>query len=314
MQINFGKGSLETLEQDLLPVAIGNPQKTIYRRLLVELYGAMAFPLIQQVRHGEPSEVEKARGALRTIGTRAMKPLLDALVDEKEAQQRIAVDLLAFVENKSAGPALYAFATSQAEQPLRVQAMVAAGALRDPALLARFEAFYFPRGTKGSRRAIRCHWLRRGAWRGWETKEARPFCSSCCAEVRPICGPWPPSGSASRTIRSTSPSSHNSHARSRRATSRGAAAAFALGELGASDATGTLLTLAQGSDMLAATSGTLGARALAEETPPPRPSPTVFSRAIPRCARARCSRRWSSRPINIEARATPCRSPTVPST
>ena len=34
MQINLGKGTLESLEQDLLPVAIGNPRKTIYRRLL----------------------------------------------------------------------------------------------------------------------------------------------------------------------------------------------------------------------------------------------------------------------------------------
>ena len=45
MQINLGKGTLESLEQDLLPLAIGNPQKPIYRRLLVEIYGDLTFRL-----------------------------------------------------------------------------------------------------------------------------------------------------------------------------------------------------------------------------------------------------------------------------
>src|ERR1700691_6679239 len=49
MQINLGKGTLESLEQDLLPVAIGNPQRTIYRRLLVEVYESLAFELVQRI-------------------------------------------------------------------------------------------------------------------------------------------------------------------------------------------------------------------------------------------------------------------------
>ena len=73
MQMNLGKGTLGALEQDLLPAAIGNPRKPIYRRLLVELYGAMAFPLIQMVRHGQPAEVESARTA-RTPRSIPMRP------------------------------------------------------------------------------------------------------------------------------------------------------------------------------------------------------------------------------------------------
>src|SRR5439155_1661691 len=46
MQINLGKGTLESLEQELLPLAIGNPQKAIYRRLLVEIYGNLTFALV----------------------------------------------------------------------------------------------------------------------------------------------------------------------------------------------------------------------------------------------------------------------------
>ncbi len=146
MQINLGRGALETLERDLLPLAIGKPRKTVYRRLLVDLYGALAFPLMQQAQAGLPAEAEAARAELRAIGMRAVKPLLDALVDDKAAQQRIAVDLLAFVENKSAGAALFAFATGSAEQGLRTRAMLACGALRDSALLPKYQDFLFPKG------------------------------------------------------------------------------------------------------------------------------------------------------------------------
>ncbi len=54
MQVNLGKNTLGELERELLPVAVGNPQKSIYRRLLVELYGAMTFPLVQKLRGAEP--------------------------------------------------------------------------------------------------------------------------------------------------------------------------------------------------------------------------------------------------------------------
>ena len=93
MQINLGKGTLESLEQDLLPLAIGNPQKPIYRRLLVEIYGNLTYALVQRVKHGAASsspptpddkkDAEAAKEALSRIGARAVKPLLDALVDTR---------------------------------------------------------------------------------------------------------------------------------------------------------------------------------------------------------------------------------------
>ena len=147
LQVNLGRGTLTELERELLPVAVGNPQKTIYRRLLIELYGAMTFPLVQKVKHGGPGSAgaATARAELAKIGARAVKPLLDALADDKEAQQKIAIEVLAYVENKSAGPALYNFATGPADKNLRVRAMLAVGALRDPAMLPRFEAMLAPR-------------------------------------------------------------------------------------------------------------------------------------------------------------------------
>lgn len=144
MQLNLGRGTLESLEKELLPVTLGHPQKPLYRRLLVDLYGAMTFPLVQRVRYGTPQESADARTALTRIGARSVKPLLDALGDEALQQQTIAIEVLAFVENKNAGPSLFAFANGGAEQSLRVRAMVACGALRDPALLPKYRALLAP--------------------------------------------------------------------------------------------------------------------------------------------------------------------------
>jgi hypothetical protein len=149
MQINLGKGTLESLEQDLLPLAIGNPQRPIYRRLLVEIYGSLTFALVQRVRHGSARESGEARAALARIGGRAVKPLLDALADQDVSQQRIAIDVLAYVQNRNAAPPLFAFATGPAEPALRARAMIACGALEDVSLVPRYEALLFAKDTNG---------------------------------------------------------------------------------------------------------------------------------------------------------------------
>jgi cellulose synthase operon protein C len=150
MQINLGKGTLESLEQDLLPLAIDNPQKTIYRRLLVEIYESLTFALVQRTRHGTGKDATDARAALARVGQRAVKPLLDALADSDEGQQRVAIDVLAYVQNKNAAPALFSFATGPAETPLRVRAMIACGALEAAELVPRYERYLFPRSTDGA--------------------------------------------------------------------------------------------------------------------------------------------------------------------
>jgi tetratricopeptide (TPR) repeat protein len=147
MRINLSRNTLGDLEHELLPVAVGNPQKTIYRRLLVQLYGDMTFPLVQKLRGAEPRSpaASAARAELARIGARAVKPLLDALADDRESQQKVAIEVLAYVENKSAGPALYNYATGNADKTLRVRAMIACGGLRDPGLLPRFEQMLAPK-------------------------------------------------------------------------------------------------------------------------------------------------------------------------
>lgn len=249
IQINLGKGTLASLEQELLPVALGNPRKTIYRRLLVELYSDMAFPLIQRVRHGAPKDAATARDELVKMGTRAVKPLLDALADEKEAQQRIAIDVLSFVENKAAGPALFAFATGPADATLRVQAMVACGALRDAALLPRYEALLLPKGTAfgaGDPVAVAAAWsvARMG------DKRALPLLGSLLAKGTPEVRALAAVGIAAQRERREVPEL----VRVARSLDAGnvarAAAAYALGDLGAKEATPALVALAEGGDTL----------------------------------------------------------------
>ncbi len=146
-QLNLGKDSLATLERELLPIAVGNPQKPVYRRLLVELYGAMTAPLVDDARSERHDAAARARAELAKIGARGVKPLLDALTDDRASQQRIAIDVLAYVDNKSAAPALYTFAMGSADKALRVRAMIACGALRDPSLLPRYRATLLPQGS-----------------------------------------------------------------------------------------------------------------------------------------------------------------------
>lgn len=146
MQLNHARGTLESLERELLPVALGNPQKPIYRRLLVDIYGMLALPLIPQSRSSDPKQAAKAKKDLRRIGERAVKPLLDALGDAQGSQQRTAINLLGHIKNKSAGPALVAYATSPAEPSLRVRAMIAAGNLEDPGLLPKLEGLIMTDG------------------------------------------------------------------------------------------------------------------------------------------------------------------------
>lgn len=150
MQLNLGKGTLESLERELLPVALGNPQRPVYRRLLVDIYGALAFPLVSRAKSADPSRAAEARATLRRIGERAVKPLLDALGDDRDAQQRIAIELLGSIQNKSAGPALFAYATGSADVELRTLAMIAVGTLDDPALLPRLTELLAPGGAARS--------------------------------------------------------------------------------------------------------------------------------------------------------------------
>ncbi len=250
-QINLGRGTLESLEQDLLPLAIGQPQKPIYRRLLVEIYGSLTFGLVQRVRHGSADDAAAARAALARIGARAVKPLLDALVDTDLGQQRIAIDVLAYVQNRNAALPLLSFATGPAELPLRARAMLACGALADGTLVPRLEALLFPKDAGDATGladavGVAAVWglsrmndprtlpvLRRVARGG--TPPMRALAVLGLGSARD-----PASVAQVASLASSVDSGNVARA----------AAAYTLGAMGATDQVPTLLELAEGSDVL----------------------------------------------------------------
>ncbi len=143
IQMNVGAGTLPDLERELLPIALANSNKPIYRRLLVEIYGTLTFPLVQQTRSRDAAVRERARAELLRIGQRAVKPLLDALADPRAAQQQIAIDLLTHLRNPNANQALFVFAKSDANPELRMHAMIAVGATGDVDVLPDYKELLF---------------------------------------------------------------------------------------------------------------------------------------------------------------------------
>ncbi len=139
MQIHTGADSLEVLEQDLLPLALGNPRRPVFRKLLVELYETLTTPWIQRARlGGEDGAI--ADESLRRLGTRALKPLLEALADDEPTQKRIAIDILGHLGNANAAAPLLAAAEGEGDVTLRARALLGAGAVARESLAGRFVA------------------------------------------------------------------------------------------------------------------------------------------------------------------------------
>ena len=206
MQINLGKGTLESLEQELLPLAIGNPQRKVYRRLLVEIYGNLTFALVQRSRHGSGKDAEDARAALARIGGRAVKPLLDALADGDAGQQRVAIDVLGYVQNKNARPG--ALRVRDGARPRRRCARARcspAARCATSALLPKYQSLLFPKQEGGGEAMAVRHDRGRRDVGGREARrqEGRSRCSARSRRaVRRTCARSRCSGSArSRTRR-----------------------------------------------------------------------------------------------------------------
>jgi len=140
VQVNLGLGTLRDLEADLLPLAIGHPQRPVFRRALVELYDALAAPLIRDVEAGRDPAAADAREQLASLGTRGIKPLLEALADGDPEQRRIALDVLGYLDHESAAVPLLAAAEGDGSAELRARAVIAAGAVARPDLVPRFAA------------------------------------------------------------------------------------------------------------------------------------------------------------------------------
>ena len=174
-------GTLGELEKVISPLSFMMAHKPVYRRVLVKLYVRYVPPLADRARRG-PDDVRKAaRVELDRLGERGLRPLLEALRDQKDtAQQQIAVHVLGDLGNKGAAAPLVHMARQEPAKDqrhigtlpetntleVRVDALVAAGRLGDPKVLADVlplmdhqessmrEAATFTLGRSGDKRAV----------------------------------------------------------------------------------------------------------------------------------------------------------------
>jgi hypothetical protein len=135
-QIRLARSTLASLEDDLLPLSLGERSRAVHRALLCELYATLARPWLAALSEGGPLALS-ARAKLQALGKRAVKPLLEALASEDPSARRVAVDLLAPMEHPSAAAALLGTAEREGDVELRRRALLGAGAVADEALLAR---------------------------------------------------------------------------------------------------------------------------------------------------------------------------------
>ena len=147
MQVNLGRGTLESLERELLPVALDNPRTPALPAPAGRALRRHDLPArASRARAADAAQAAEARAQLRKLGERAVKPLLDALSDPRDSQQVVAITLLMHVANQGAAPALFAYATGDAESSLRARAMLALGGLEDEKTLPRLSQWLTPDG------------------------------------------------------------------------------------------------------------------------------------------------------------------------
>lgn len=179
------KQTLGELERILAPLAFMMSHKPMYRRVLVELYLRYVPSLVERARHGTEEIKRATRTELTRIGEHGLRPLLEALRDEKDlTQQKVAVSVLGHLGNKGAALPLVNLArqepkvdpattarrpislTQGVEWELRIDALIAAGRLGDSSILSEVtplldhseaamrEAATFTLGRTGDRRAL----------------------------------------------------------------------------------------------------------------------------------------------------------------
>ncbi len=174
--------TLGELEKVMSPLSFMMAHRPEYRRVLVELYSRYVKMLASHVRYGNDEVKKAAHAELERIGAHGLRPLLEALRDEKDAsQQRIAVEVLGDLGNKGAAAPLVHMArqeppkdqhhvigtlTDSPDREVRVEALVAAGRLGDASVLADVlpladhqelamrEAATFTLGRSGDKRAV----------------------------------------------------------------------------------------------------------------------------------------------------------------
>ncbi len=140
VELHRQAGTLLKLERDWAPLLVGQTRLATHRHLLLELYTQWARPHLEALQSADAVIVEAARGALRSLAPRAIRPLVESLADESAAVRRQALNLLAAIASPLANAALVAFATGPGEAELRAEALLVVAQAPAPELESRLLA------------------------------------------------------------------------------------------------------------------------------------------------------------------------------
>jgi len=121
LQVAGTTGRMEAVEGVIRPLVFNRQNKNVYLRLLVEVYALLS----QQHAYSDKTRSER-RTALRSVGERGLKPLLDALADADVGLRARALEVLRLTRPPGAAPALARLLNSGDTQ-LQLQAAIALG-------------------------------------------------------------------------------------------------------------------------------------------------------------------------------------------
>lgn len=121
LQLGVAEGRLPQVEDVLRPLVEAGNARSIYLRLLIDVYAAMCQGLVHDARPAAERDE-----ALRLVGERALKPLLDALADNDVAVRSRALDVLELTHPAGAAPIL-ARLTQETDRLAQIQAAAILG-------------------------------------------------------------------------------------------------------------------------------------------------------------------------------------------
>lgn len=182
VELEWLTSTLPALESVVSPLVVSHSHKAIYRRILVKLLDRYVPQLVAELSHADSKRRKSARVELNRLGTHGLRPLLEALADDSDAeQQEIAVSVLGYLGNYGAAAPLVRLAQTDTQKrsqtrigvlrpsvvwKLRIDALIAAGRLGDPRIipdlvalsshkeLAMREAAVFALGMTGDKKAM----------------------------------------------------------------------------------------------------------------------------------------------------------------
>ncbi len=121
LQVAGATGRMQAVEGVIRPLVFNRQNKSVYLRLLVEVYALLS----QQIAYSDRPRSER-RASLRSVGARGIKPLLDALADPDVGLRARALEVLRLTRPPGAAPAL-ARLLSSGDSQLQLQAAMALG-------------------------------------------------------------------------------------------------------------------------------------------------------------------------------------------